>query len=62
MAEAGRHPNIKILANTDVETVEGEAGNFTVTVTRRPRYVNEDLCVGCGTCTTILPTNSAQSF
>jgi len=29
MAEAGRHPNIKILANTDVETVEGEAGMKT---------------------------------
>lgn len=62
MAEAGRHPNIKILANTDVETVEGEAGNFTVTVTRRPRYVNEDLCVGCGTCTTYCPRTVPNPF
>lgn len=62
MAEAGRHPNIRILANTDVETVEGEAGNFTVTVTRRPRYVNEDLCVGCGTCTTYCPRTVPNPF
>jgi heterodisulfide reductase subunit A len=62
MAEAGRHPNIKILANTDVETVEGEAGNFTVTVTRRPRYVNEDLCVGCGICTTYCPRTVPNPF
>jgi heterodisulfide reductase subunit A len=62
MAEAGRHPNIKILANTEVETVEGDAGNFTVTVTRRPRYVNEDLCVGCGTCTSYCPKTVPNPF
>ncbi len=62
MAEAGRHPNIRILANTDIETVEGEAGNFAVTVTRRPRYVDEDLCVGCGTCTKYCPCTVANPF
>jgi heterodisulfide reductase subunit A len=62
MAEAGRHPNIKILSNTEVERVEGEAGNFTVTVTRKPRYVNEDLCVGCGTCTTYCPKTVPNPF
>ena len=62
MAEAGRHPNIRVLANTDIETVEGEAGNFTVTVTRRPRYVNEDLCVGCRTCSTYCPQTLPNVF
>jgi heterodisulfide reductase subunit A len=62
MAEAGRHPNIRILANTDVETVEGEAGNFTVTVTRRPRYVNEELCVGCRTCVEYCPKSVSNPF
>jgi heterodisulfide reductase subunit A len=62
MAEAGRHPNIRVLANTDIESVEGEAGNFTVTVTRRPRYVNEELCVGCKTCTSYCPQTLPSSF
>jgi len=62
MAEAGRHPNIRILANTDIETVEGEAGSFTVTVTRRPRYVDEDLCVGCRTCSTYCPYTLPNPF
>jgi heterodisulfide reductase subunit A len=62
MAEAGRHPNIRVLANTDIESVEGEAGNFTVTVTRRPRYVNEDLCVGCRTCSTYCPQTLPNFF
>jgi heterodisulfide reductase subunit A len=25
-------------------------GNFKVTVTKKPRYINEDKCTGCGTC------------
>jgi heterodisulfide reductase subunit A len=62
MAEAGRHPNIKILANTDVERVEGEAGDFLVTVTRRPRYVNEELCVGCRTCSAYCPRMVPNPF
>jgi heterodisulfide reductase subunit A len=62
MAEAGRHPNIKILANTDIETVDGEAGNFTVTVIRRPRYVNEELCVGCRTCVDYCPKTLPNPF
>lgn len=62
MADAGRHPNIKILANTEVEKVEGEAGNFTVTVLRQPRYVDEDLCVGCRNCATYCPYTVSNPF
>ena len=62
MADAGRHPNIRILTNTDVESVEGEPGDFTVMVTRRPRYVNEELCVGCRTCATYCPYTLSNPF
>jgi heterodisulfide reductase subunit A len=62
MADVGRHPNIKILADTNVESVEGEPGNFKVTVTRKPRYVDEELCVGCGTCTTYCPFTTTNPF
>ena len=62
MADVGRHPNIKILTNTDIKSVEGEAGNFTVMVTRRPRYVNEDLCVGCRTCASYCPYKLPNPF
>ncbi|MBN2239162.1 MAG: hydrogenase iron-sulfur subunit [Dehalococcoidales bacterium] len=62
MADAGRHPNIKILANTEIEKVEGEAGNFTVTVLRKPRYVDEDICVGCRNCSTYCPYTVSNPF
>jgi heterodisulfide reductase subunit A len=53
--ECDRHPNIEILTYTEVDTVEGQAGDFEVTLRRKPRYVNEDLCTGCTVCTEYCP-------
>jgi len=50
MMDAGRHPNIKLLTNSDVTNVSGYVGNYKVTIRKRPRYVKEDLCVGCLQC------------
>jgi heterodisulfide reductase subunit A len=62
MTDVGRHPNIKILAYTDVREVEGEAGDFRVTLTLKPRYVKEDLCTGCGTCSFYCPYTLPNPF
>src|SRR5660397_166656 len=48
--ECDRHPNIEIMTYTEVDSVEGEAGDFDVTLTRKARYIKEDVCTGCGTC------------
>jgi heterodisulfide reductase subunit A len=50
MVSVGRHPNITLLSYSEVAKVAGYVGNFTVTVRRKPRYVDEELCTGCGTC------------
>jgi heterodisulfide reductase subunit A len=50
MVEAGQHPNITLLTYSQVEAVEGYMGNFTVTVRKKARYVNEELCTGCAIC------------
>jgi len=44
------HPNIKMLTYSTVESVEGSVGNFHVKVRRKPRYIDENLCVGCMQC------------
>ncbi len=62
MADAGRHPNIRILTNTEVVSVEGDAGDFTVKVSRSPRYVDEDLCTGCRTCSRYCPYTVQNPF
>jgi heterodisulfide reductase subunit A len=62
MVEVGRHPNIVVLANTDVESVKGKAGNFQVLLTRRPRYIDESLCVGCRNCASYCPVEVPNPF
>lgn len=44
------HPNIKMLTYSTVESVEGSVGNYHVKVRRKPRYIDESLCVGCMQC------------
>jgi heterodisulfide reductase subunit A-like polyferredoxin len=62
MLDVGRHPNISLLAYSDVEKVEGDAGDFKVTVRRKARYVDEDKCTGCGACAEKCPTSVRDAF
>ena len=50
MVEVGRHQNIDIHILSEVVKVEGEAGDFTVTVKQKPTYVDPEKCTGCGVC------------
>ncbi len=60
--ECDRHPNIEILTYTEVEKVEGEAGDFTVTLNKKPRYIIEDKCTGCTVCAEYCPINIPDPF
>lgn len=50
MFSVGSHPNITLLSWSEVTKVDGYVGNFTVTVRKKARYVNTDLCTACGIC------------
>ena len=50
MMDAGRHPNITLLTYSEVANVSGYVGNYKVTIKKKPRYVKEELCVGCLQC------------
>jgi len=60
--ECDRHPNIEILTYTEVDHVEGSAGDFKVTLTKKPRYIKEDLCTGCTTCVEYCPVQVPDPF
>src|SRR3989339_597953 len=62
MTDVGRHPNIEILAYTEVKKVEGEKGDFQVALIRKPRYVKADLCTGCRTCSLYCPVAIPNPF
>jgi heterodisulfide reductase subunit A len=44
------HENIEILLSTEIISIEGNAGNLTVTISRRPQGVDPDRCTGCRDC------------
>ncbi|MCD6387207.1 MAG: CoB--CoM heterodisulfide reductase iron-sulfur subunit A family protein, partial [Methanophagales archaeon] len=50
MVEVSRHPHIKLLTYSEVESVEGFIGNFKVRVRKKARFVDEKKCRGCGLC------------
>jgi heterodisulfide reductase subunit A len=54
MVEVARHPNIELLTYSEVEWVQGEAGNFRARIRKKARSVNAK-CTGCGICVTQCP-------
>ena len=62
MVEVAECENINVLSYSEVEKVEGQVGDFRVQVRRKPRYVNEDKCVGCGDCVAKCPVQIRDEF
>jgi heterodisulfide reductase subunit A len=62
MIECLRHSNISLLTYSEVQHVEGENGNFTVKILRKPRYVEFSKCTGCGTCMEKCPVKVPNEF
>lgn len=50
MAEVKQHPHITLLTYSEVTAVRGSVGDFTVTVLKKARSVDEQRCTGCGIC------------
>jgi NADH:ubiquinone oxidoreductase subunit E len=61
LVEIGRQRDVEILTLSEVERLQGRPGNFTVTVRKRPRFVDEAKCTGCGTCVSNCPTRNQVS-
>jgi len=51
----GRNKNIDIYTCTEVAEVERDYGNFKVTLTRKPRYIDLEKCNDCGDCLKVCP-------
>ncbi|UCG69010.1 MAG: CoB--CoM heterodisulfide reductase iron-sulfur subunit A family protein [Thermoplasmata archaeon] len=62
LVEVQRHPNIDILTNSEVTECKGSAANFKVKILKHARYVDEDKCTGCGTCTEKCPKKIPSEF
>ncbi|MCX5753827.1 MAG: CoB--CoM heterodisulfide reductase iron-sulfur subunit A family protein, partial [Candidatus Krumholzibacteria bacterium] len=50
MVQVGQHKNITLLSYSELAEVSGFVGNFKVKVREKARYVDRELCNGCGMC------------
>ncbi len=55
LVDTGRHRNIELMTDTEVVKIDGQAGDFTVTVRHKPRYIDVTKCTGCGECADVCP-------
>ncbi|MBQ8369319.1 MAG: CoB--CoM heterodisulfide reductase iron-sulfur subunit A family protein [Clostridia bacterium] len=55
MVECAQNEKIKIYSYSEVESVTGFVGNFSVKIKKKARYVDETKCTGCGLCTEKCP-------
>jgi heterodisulfide reductase subunit A len=61
MVEISRHPNVELLAYSEVQEVKGKAGNFRVKVKKKAKYVDWEKCTGCGACSEKCPMKKIPS-
>ncbi|HET7011457.1 MAG TPA: FAD-dependent oxidoreductase [Anaerolineales bacterium] len=62
LVETGRHINIDLHVDSEVMRVDGQAGDFTVTLRHKPRYIDPTKCVGCGDCAGVCPVVIPDPF
>ncbi|MEW5766859.1 MAG: FAD-dependent oxidoreductase [bacterium] len=62
LVDCGKNLNIELLTLSEVENVSGEAGSFTVTVTKHPKYVDPNKCIGCGICAEKCPVKVPNEY
>lgn len=56
------HDNIEILPFTEVKSIQGDAGAYTVELLRRARHVDTDVCNGSGKCIEACPIEVPDEF
>jgi len=56
MVEAAQHEKINIISYAELEALSGFVGNFTATIRKKARFIDEDKCSGCGVCTEKCPS------
>ena len=62
LVEVGRHINIELHTCSNIEKIDGQNGNFQVTLHKIPRYIDSDKCTACGDCVEVCPVTRPSEY
>jgi len=62
MVSVAKNKNIQLLTYAEVQEIKGSAGDFTVKILKKPRYVRMEKCLGCGDCIAKCPMSVPDEF
>ena len=62
LVEVGRHLNIEVLPDTEVQALDGDLGHFRAVLNNYPRYLDPVKCTGCGDCRKVCPVRAVNEF
>jgi heterodisulfide reductase subunit A len=62
MVDIARNKNIELLTYSEVIEVSGYIGNFEVKILKKPHYVDQEKCTGCGVCVDHCPVTCGNEF
>jgi heterodisulfide reductase subunit A-like polyferredoxin len=62
LVEVASHQNVALRTYTEIESINGEAGNFSVRLRKKATYVDWEKCTGCGVCSEWCPVVMKSEF
>jgi heterodisulfide reductase subunit A len=62
LVELANHPDIEVLAYTEVLDLDGQPGRFQLTLKKKARAVDPEKCVSCGICAEKCPVKVSDPF
>ncbi|NHJ40869.1 MAG: FAD-dependent oxidoreductase, partial [Asgard group archaeon] len=57
MYDVQKNPNINLLTNCEIRRVNDNEGVFKVRILKKPRFIDEEKCKGCGKCSEVCPVS-----